>query len=284
LLRNPIIVGKVIHGKVKQERDPRTGDTKKRKGSVADMIVTERPDLRIVPQDVWERNQERLSNKPPSKLTDRRRPTYPLSGLAKCGVCGGSYVQVSTNMGCAAHRLKACTNNRRISRKELEGAVFDGLTQRLRQPDVISWVIPEYLLERGPAIDDAAERRSLAVKKLATINDEIESIRQQLRLNPGPYARKILNDDLEILGADQERYQREVARPAAPPVQELTAGFVARRLEVLLLDLGEALNGDDRDAARAKEIIRSLITKITVEPYDGHDGRPDGKAGRGLRV
>lgn len=284
LVRNPLIVGRYIHGKVRNERDPKTGELKKYKADVADMIEHDRPDLRIVPQDVWDRNQERLAARPPSKLRDRRRPTYTFSGLVKCAVCGGSYVQVSTTMGCSAYRLKACTNNRRVRRQDLEQAILNGLTQRLAKPDVISWFIPQYQQERGPATDAASERQARAAQRLVEVNDEIDSIRMQFRLNPGPHARQILNEDLEKLGADKQRLQREAARPASPPVAELTTEFVVRRLEALLEDLGGALNGDERDAARARDIVRSLITSVTVEPFDGYGGRPDGKGGKGLRV
>ena len=284
LLRNPLIVGRYIHGKTRNERDPKTGELKKFKADAADMIEHDRPDLRIVPQDVWDRNQERLTARPPSKLRDRRRPTYTLSGLVKCAVCGGSYVQVSTTMGCSAYRLKACTNNRRVRRQDLEQAVLNGLTQRLAKPDVITWFIPQYQQERGPATDAASERQARSAQRLVEVNNEIDSIRKQFRLNPGPHARQILNEDLEKLGADKARLQREAARPASPPVAELTTEFVVSRLEAMLEDLGDALDGDERDAARARDIVRSLISGVTVEPFDGYGGRPDGKGGKGVRV
>lgn len=284
LLRNPLIVGRYIHGKVRNERDPKTGDLKKFKANAADMIEHDRPDLRIVPQDVWDRNQERLADRPPSKLRDRRRPSYPLSGLIKCGVCGGSYVQVSTTMGCSAHRLKACSNDRRVRRQDLEQAVLDGLTMRLGQPEVMTWMIPHYRQERGPASDAAGERRARAIKRLAELNDEIDSIRQQLKLNPKPHTRQFLNEELEPLLATKAQFEKEVARPAPQAAAELTDAYIIQRFEALLKDLGGALQGDERDAARARDIVRSLITSVKVEPFDGYGGRPDGKGGRGLRV
>lgn len=284
LLRNPMIVGRVIHGKVKNERDPRTGEMRKRKGDVSDMIEHFRPDLVIVPQEVWDRNQARLADRPPSKLRDRRRPTYPLSGLVKCEVCGGPFVQVSTSMGCSAHRLKACSNNRRVRRQDLEKAVFDGLTQRLARADVFGLFISEYYRERGPATDAAAERRERAIQKLEEINEEIESIREQFRLKPKENARRLLNDDLERLGAAKEQFEREVARPARPAVAEITTDFIMERFEALLDDLGEALQGNERDAARARDIIRSLITEVKVAPFDGDGERPDRQRGRGVMI
>lgn len=248
------------------------------------MIEHHRPDLAIVPENVFYRNQERLAARPPSTLRDKRRPTYALSGLIKCGVCGASYVQVSTTMGCSAHRLKACSNNRRVRREDLEQAVFDGLTQRLGQPEVMSWFVPHYQQEREPAAESAAHLKARALQRLSELEAEIGSIREQLRLQPGPHARRILNEDLETLGEERERFKREAAKVDSPPVTELTTSYVLERFKALLKDLGGALIGDERDAARARDIVRTLITTVTVTPFDGYGGRPDGKGGQGIRV
>src|SRR5690606_36073247 len=139
----------------------------------------------------------------------------------------------------------------------------------LAQPEVIAWFMPEYLRERGPANEVAAERRARAVRKLTEIDEEIDSIREQLRLKPGVHARKMFNDDLETLIASKARFEREAARTENARPVELTADFVVSRFEALLEDLGQAIQGNERDAARAREIVRSLITKVTVEPFDG---------------
>lgn len=149
LLRNPMLIGQIIHGKVTTEYDEKTGRVKKMRGDVAKRIEHDAPWLRIVPQEVWDRNQERLSKRPPSKLRDRRRPSYLLSGLVKCGVCGGPFNQIAVKMGCTTHRMKACSNGRRVKREDLERVVFEGLTARLAQPHIIQWFIPEYVRERA---------------------------------------------------------------------------------------------------------------------------------------
>jgi hypothetical protein len=43
---------------------------------------------------------------------ERQRPRYLVSGFAKCGACGSSYVKISKNLfGCAAaHNKGTCTN------------------------------------------------------------------------------------------------------------------------------------------------------------------------------
>lgn len=277
LLRNPMYVGKVIHGKVKTERDERTGKVKKRRGDLADRIEHDMPWLRIVPQEVWDDNQEKLSGRPPSKLRDRRRPSYLLSGLAKCGVCGASFVQVTMKMGCSARHLKACTNSRRVKREDLERAVLDGLVQRLSQPAAITWFIPEYLRERGPAVGEAEDRYERAVKRRAEVAREIDNLIQQVRTGAKGYAAQLLNDNLEVLGAEKDRVEREVAAGPAQAAETLTNEILVTRMDALFNDLGDALQGDERDAARARDIIRSLITKVTITPFDTKGAKPDGR-------
>jgi DNA invertase Pin-like site-specific DNA recombinase len=285
LLRNPMLIGKVIHGKVINEYDERTGRHKKRKADVAHMIEFDAPWLRIVPQEVWDRNQERLSGRQPSKLRDRRRPTYLLTGLSKCGVCGGPFVQVATKMGCAHYRLKACTNSRRVKREDLERVVLEGLTQRLAQSHIMTWFIPEYVRERGSANTEQEDRHQLALQRLAEVEREIENMIAQVKAGARGFAAQLINEDLERSGAEKERLARVVrAGPQSAAAVPLTPENLVGRMQELLANLGEWLQGDERDATRARDIIRRLITKITLTPLEDRGGRPDGRSTGTVRV
>ena len=242
------------------------------------------PWLRIVPQEVWDRNQERLAKRPPSKLVDRRRPTYVLSGLVKCGVCGGPFVQVAAKMGCAARHVQACSNGRRVKREDLERVVFEGLTQRLVQPQIVQWFIPEYLRERGPANSDADERHQSAVARLALVGREIDNVISQVKAGAGGYAAQLLNENLETLGAEKDRLAREVRVGPPPKSAPLTADCLTERIHALLQSLGTALQGDERDATRARDTLRSLITEVKVTPFDADGRRPDGRGAGAVRV
>jgi hypothetical protein len=61
-----------------------------------------------------------------------------VSGFAKCGAWGSSYVKISRNpFGCAAARNKGtCTNRLNIRIQVLEDAVLAGLRSRLMAPDL----------------------------------------------------------------------------------------------------------------------------------------------------
>lgn len=285
LLRNPMLIGQIIHGKVKTEYDEKTGRVKKKRGEVGQRIEHYAPWLRIVPQEVWDRNQERLSKRPPSKLRDRRRPSYLLSGLVKCGVCGGAFNQIAVKMGCTTHKMKGCSNGRRVKREDLERAVFEGLTARLAQPHIMEWFIPEYVRERGTAQSDGDDRHARAVARVAEVGREIENLIAQIKAGASGFAAQLVNENLNNLGAEKDRLDRVVR--AGPPVvtaTALTPDKLTDRVQDLLDNLGTALVGSERDATRARDILRSLITEVTVTPYDADGRRPDGRGVGAVRI
>jgi site-specific DNA recombinase len=92
--------------------------------------VQEVPELRIIPPQLWDAVKERqrmlkrdtrpdIREKP---FWARQRPRYLVTGLAKCGACGSSYVKISATLfGCAAARNRGtCSNRLNIRLDKLE--------------------------------------------------------------------------------------------------------------------------------------------------------------------
>jgi hypothetical protein len=73
-----------------------------------------------------------------------RQPKRPLSGLLRCGSCGGGMTSIGVTK--ETHRLQcstwkesgACANGRKVSRDAIEQTVFAGLAEELAQPAVIA--------------------------------------------------------------------------------------------------------------------------------------------------
>lgn len=283
LLRNPIYVGRAVFGKVKTTYDAKTGKITKHKTSVADRIEHEAPWLRIIPDDLWERNQSQLEERSFELPSRGRRPDYLLSGRVRCGVCGHPYALVATKMGCTARRVGACNNRRRVARQDLERIVLDGLTLRLAQSSVIEWFVPEYVREYEAATQDGVDRAERNAVRLADVTREIDNLVKQMKVGASGRAAQILNENLESLCDEKERLSRDL-RVASPTHDlDISPGDVTRRLGDLLDELGVALQGNERDATRAKEIIRSFIEKVTITPIEP-TGRPDGRGTGAVRV
>lgn len=74
-----------------------------------------------------------------------RRPRHLLSGLLRCGTCGGGFSKISqAHYGCSTARNKGiCDNLRTIRRDDLEARVLEGLARHLMRPDLVKAFIEE---------------------------------------------------------------------------------------------------------------------------------------------
>src|SRR5690606_20928313 len=102
---------------------------------------------------------------------ERRKPRFLLTGLVKCGCCGGGFSTIGKDrFGCSNSRNKGtsvCDNRTGITREDLEGRILSLLTDRLMDPDLVKVFAAEYIAERNRLAatrtdDSAAKRKELA--------------------------------------------------------------------------------------------------------------------------
>jgi site-specific DNA recombinase len=81
-------------------------------------------------------------------------PCYLLTGLMRCGVCGGGYTKISANLfGCAAARNKGtCDNRLNIRTEVLEDIVLAGLKHRLMAPEIFKEFAAAFIAERNTIV------------------------------------------------------------------------------------------------------------------------------------
>ena len=97
LLKNDRYVGHITWNKRKWFRDPMTKRRRFKERPPSEWVVMDRPDLRIVDPVIWERVQQTFrvwsgSKKPgrPPGSSSIVKYEHLLTGLLRCGVCGGS--------------------------------------------------------------------------------------------------------------------------------------------------------------------------------------------------
>lgn len=122
ILNNELYLGRLVWNRLRYMKDPQTGKRISRQNPEEDWIIQDVPELRTVPDELWHavraRQTESARNTRPDLNTprpfwERTRPKYLLSGLMKCGKCGGSYTKFSANLfGCATARNKCTCDNR----------------------------------------------------------------------------------------------------------------------------------------------------------------------------
>ena len=89
IVRNELYAGRLIWNRVRMVRDPDTGRRSSRPNPRQDWHVMEVPELAIVPAELFEAAQSRIKARSDIAPTYLRKPKRPLSGLLRCGACGG---------------------------------------------------------------------------------------------------------------------------------------------------------------------------------------------------
>jgi DNA invertase Pin-like site-specific DNA recombinase len=187
ILNNPLYIGRLVWNRSRKVRDPDTGKRLMRMRPPEEWITTETPELRIVPQSLWDRVQQRRAGRRGLTVhSDLRgkRPKYLFSGLLVCGTCGAAYtIDSGKYYGCATHRNRGpivCQNNRQVHRVRLEEALL-----QLVFHDVFSHEVIRYLTLKV----DAALRRLTAAQTsprhllqadLAKARAELDNVKQAI--------------------------------------------------------------------------------------------------------
>ena len=154
ILTNEIYTGKIINGK-EEIADFLTGQRKEKDES--EWLVTIRPELRIVEDEVFDKAQDILKGRHDSfKITHERQSNkYLFSTLIKCKECGWSfrrtvrqYKNTYVRWVCSGHNGKgadSCPNAVTVDEEELIQALQEYFQEILsKKKKVINYVIKEF--------------------------------------------------------------------------------------------------------------------------------------------
>src|SRR6185369_18069627 len=100
------------------------------------------PELRIVPQELWDTVQATLAERAHGAMPPRRprKGSTFLQGMITCGCCGGMMTAVGPRdlVRCANRALRnTCDNPRTPSAATIEKRVAEALNSDLLHPDVV---------------------------------------------------------------------------------------------------------------------------------------------------
>lgn len=171
------------------------------------IVRVERPDLRIVDDDLWERAQV-VAGPPAASPRKGRAPRYLLTGFARCARCDGPMVVSNKKHGKENIRAYLC------SRARDRGPTV--CTAKLRRPvaevegAIITWF-------RAHVLDDAFIEETLA------------EVRLQLELRAtGPDPRVAIAAELRRVEGEAERLADAIARCELSPPEALVKAVMDR--------------------------------------------------------
>jgi site-specific DNA recombinase len=273
ILNNELYIGKLVWNRLRYMKDPATGRRRSRLNPETDWITKEMPELRILPQEIWEaakarQNEMARATRPDVQRKDfweLQRPRYLLSSLVKCGACGANYTKSGLHrFGCAAARDRAtCTNHLTIRIEELEAAILAGLKRRLMEPPLFEEFAREFTAEVN-------RQRSMAAKEKTSLQEELTRVAKQIdrlveAIVQGADA-LALNAKLKTLEEQKAVLESKLkATPAAEPLLHPALATIYRnKVERLEASLNEPSTGRE-----AFELLRGLIDSVILTPADG---------------
>ena len=221
-------MGRLVWNRSQKVRDPDTGRRITRRRPESEWVWTDAPDLRIIPDDLWNKIQARVQARYQEqrwagcgRTRDPRggQRRHLFSGLLVCGVCGSAYTIYRANYyGCASatHRGSAICANGRLARKD---------------------VLEERLLR-------AIEERITAAIRQGIITPTTKAM-------------------LEDAEAKVARLEASLADP--PDVPAKAVAVIPSVIAGYLKDLRRVLG---RDTEQARAILRDLLGEITLQPDD----------------
>lgn len=109
ILNNELYIGQLVWNRQHFIKDLNTGKRVTRLNDETKWIRHSVPELRIVGKELWEaaKARQKTVDRTHTGMHKNNRPRYLLSGLLKCGECGGGYSKINAERyGCSSARNK----------------------------------------------------------------------------------------------------------------------------------------------------------------------------------
>ena len=288
VLHNPHYRGRIVYNRMRK-RDA-WGQKRPTDRPVEEHLTIERPDLRIVPEELWAAAHERLATARAGYLRSTGgkfwgRPCngtaskYLLMGLAVCAVCGKSftarsrprqghrwfYYQCQTNL---ARGRRICGNDWIMDQRGAEAAVLATIEHHLLRPDVITEAIEGALVDLRPSADVHMAERADLERQLAST--ETELARLAAAVAGGGRLETLLTALRERERRREQLRAQLAALDAVRHVASLDLGRVRKNLGALLDDWRGLLLGN---VVLARQAVRKLVPeRLVFEPITTPEG------------
>ncbi|MGD9657987.1 MAG: recombinase family protein [Methylocystis sp.] len=273
IILNELYAGVVVWNRVRMIKDPDTGRRVSRSNPPEEWKRAEAPHLAIVAKDLFEAAQQRKAERTFDAPQKQRKAKFLLSGLLKCGCCGGGLSMKDRDHGrvrvhCSTMREAGTCSNRKIFYlDEIEKAVLAGLQQHLKAPKLLKEFVRTYQEERERLAAEKIRRRGKLESRLAEVQRALDRMWSDYEAERVP---------VDVLGPRMKEAQAQklalIAELETQPEPERIVGLhpaALRHYEELVGQLGDVFGrGVTSDNEEAAEKIRELVAKVIVRPSE----------------
>jgi len=279
LLRNALYVGRLEWNRVRMIKDPDTGKRVSRPNPPDEWHITSVPRLAIVPTDLYEAAQARKAEMTRVQPHKQRAPKRILSGLLRCGCCGGG---MSTKGNDKSGRVRlecsnarengTCLEPRTFYLDQVENTVLNGLRAELKNPQVLSEYICEYHAERRRLASKAVRNVTRLERRRGEIDREVERLVNGIAKGIGNP--NVLGDRMNEILAERGKIEAQLEAARAKPTVVALHPAALKRYEQQLANLqdsiGKVVETGDQKLTVA---IRDLVETVTVQRHPTERGQ-----------
>lgn len=273
MLSNERYLGRVTWNQSKWVRVPGRKSRRRVLRPQSEWVTHEEAELAIIPRDLWEAVQARFTRS--HSNTGGRPPGTGkhanfVSGLMRCGTCGGSMTIVSRKLkagvsygtfGCTAHHSRGaaiCANALTVSEKKASRALVSALKEKLDQPEVFERFFSAFkqrvaaLRNEQPSAAEELDRRTRdAEHRIANLTESLAKVGWSDAL-----ASRLREEEAQLsrLKAERNAAARQGESRALP--QPATVASYLKNLFPLL----------DTDPVKGREVLARFVSPIVMTP------------------
>lgn len=272
ILKTQLYEGIIVWGRVRMVVDPATGRRVSRPNDESEWQTAEAPHLRIIAPELVSRvraRQKEMEQDPDIRRRPRKKRL--LSGLLKCGACGGPMSAYGTTRGRTYIRCSrvteagTCSSTKRVALDGIEETVLYALQLHFADPELVRERIELFIGDRRKVIDDARRDRDKHERRLGEVKRAIDRIVDHL-------AEGLMDKEEARPKLERLRVERAEAEKALATASEEAAGIELHpatiRRHFLDVQQFRAMVADatvNKDDAKA-DTIRRLIGEVVVTP------------------
>ena len=205
------------------------------------------------------------------RLNGHHRTRFLLSGLLRCGGCGGGYRIIGKDRyGCATRRAKGlCDNSHAIQRQRIEDRAMKALQHQMLQPAMVDAFVSAFNAEASALSRQAVAHEGHAAKELADVQRKLGFLVRAVEEGEWNESLRSRMTDLEQRRA---ALKARIAAATVPPPKVVLHPNVSALYSEKVANLRAALT-DPAVQPEATEILRGLMERIVLTPdADEPDG------------
>jgi site-specific DNA recombinase len=257
IILNDLYAGKIVWNKVRMVKDPDTGKRVSRANPVEEWQSVDASHLRIVEPDIYEAALATKRERGGSRPHLVRKPKRVLSGLLRCGVCGGGMSGNQGRLQCTRRReTGTCNHSRAYNVEVIERTVFEGLKKHLTDPALIAEYVKAYNAERSRLAATLGANVGRIEKRLAAGKREMDRLIDLY--TKGLVEEAEVQARLPALRAEQQ-LEADLGGADRPPNVVSLHPATIERYKSQIADLSAALAGKDGMEEEAVVAFRKLI-------------------------